>query len=472
MLTSIVPGTNSHNATGPESNTTQQPSKFNLIKEIHSSKSTSFPGSGAGRDRNPASKSGTFHGRKFTENKTPLYSSTGTSGGGGGILTLGTGSQSQTVDGPPQTSSRIRGKKANSNLQDLDKLLDHDAIALLNMRKDLSLTQENEVQKARSVLLVLQKESDSLQILNQQKVSELQKFHDQKIVLLNLIKRQEENSQNFQTQLTLLQEDLQEVSENITAEVHTNQMMCFMIKRLENEILDCKSTSHFWTQQLQQTRAEYNGLESTLRLSRHELMNEEKEVEILGKTVRGRNEQRIVKMNELQSLVLEGETSVMKIRNTMKGSIDVSLSVFVSPISHLISSQGSTRKTDDFQAFETSPKLEIPKTQEDPENLSHPEFELTKEQVPFSPSLDHSLTLLFFLFVDLPFSLHIRSMRSSRDTTLVILSLRNSTRFKVISTLRSKNKNKRKLILKIFSRNQIRNFNSLPPIDRSIRRST
>jgi chromosome segregation ATPase len=300
MLTSIVPS-----GGNPE---THQSQKNGFLS---SSKSNPLPGN---KSRNPATKSGTFHGRKFIESDS---------------------NQNQNNEAAA-TSSRTRGKKMNSSLHDLDKLLDNDAVALLNMRKDLSLAQENEIDKARISLLSIQKEYDSLKNSNQLKEHELLKYIDERKTLLTLLQTYQSSIGSYQTTIEILTDDISEVKENILAENRTKNMLSYMISRLEEEILDCKSKSHYWSQQLQQIKAELNGIDGTLRLSRHELTNDEKEVEQLSKTVKGRTEQRIQKMNELQSLVMEGEASVVKIRNTWKGgggSFDVSPSLppFCSP---------------------------------------------------------------------------------------------------------------------------------------------
>jgi chromosome segregation ATPase len=308
MFTPIAPNDSSSTShpLPPSTSSKFQFSKDKETSKANQSQSQSRPVPGS--HRNPSSKPGTFHGRKFIE--------TGSNGITGGEKLI----ESSTTG---ELSSRAKGKKMNSNLNDLDKLLDNDAVALLNMRKELSQAQEQEVEKARNSLLSLQKECDSLKIFNLQKEHEIAKYEDQKIVLVGLVKTQLENSGRHTNKIEQLNEDIAVVEDNIAAENRTKNVLIFMIKRLETEIIDCKSKSHYWTQQLQQAKAELSGIDGTLRLSKHELSSDERQVELLSKTVKGRTEQRLQKMNELQSLVVEGEASVLKIQQTFKGSLDV-----------------------------------------------------------------------------------------------------------------------------------------------------
>lgn len=328
----------------PETMSTNQQKNGHLM----SSKSTPIPGN---KGRNPATKSGTFHGRKFitTDHNTNPHENDNSN----------TNNNTNGNDNEPIISSRTRGKKFNSSLQDLDKLLDNDAVALLNMRKDLTLAQENEINKARVNLLNIQKEFDFLKNSNQNKESQLLKYIDEKKSLLLLLQTYQASIGNYQLTIENLNEDINEVKDNILAENRTREMLNYMIARLEEEILDCKSKSHYWSQQLQQIKAELNGIDGTLRLSKHELINDEKEVEVLSKTVKGRTEQRLQKMNELQSLVMEGEASVIKIKNTWKGggSFDVSVDLSLSRSDSVPLLNNSFREVQELLMIHTLLKL-------------------------------------------------------------------------------------------------------------------
>jgi len=280
-MTSIVPGGGS---------TRQQPSsKFQLSKSsISKSKFTLGI-------RNPATKPGTFKGRKFVESE---------------------GSQSAELD------SRARGKKMNSNIDDLDKLLENDAAALLNMKKEINQAQSAEMEKARTALAALQKEYDGIRTANVVKERELADVLDSKKVLEGFMVTQEENMSSHNRAIAGIESDLDAVEDSIQAEARTRSMLTYLSNRLEQDIMDCKAQSHVLTQQLNQAKAEYTGLESTLRLSKHELAAEERHVEVLTKTVKSRTDQRQQKMQELQSMVMEGKQSVERVRQSLHSTLD------------------------------------------------------------------------------------------------------------------------------------------------------
>lgn len=121
----------------PSEPTTSKPSKFNVNKDALLSKSENnnilqIPGKGP-----PFSK-----GRKVVDTSNSNKSES-----------------MKISDKDDVTSSKtsVRGKKQVSNEEELDKLLENDAGALLNMRKDILVTQAKELEKARAYLATFQK---------------------------------------------------------------------------------------------------------------------------------------------------------------------------------------------------------------------------------------------------------------------------------------------------------------------------
>ena len=255
--------------------------------------------------RNPASKSGTFKGRKFVE-------------------------VSHSASADLDIGGSKRNRKPNVDVSDLDKLLENDAAALQNMRKEIKNAQLAEMENARANLAVIRKEYDTLSTYNAKHAHQIAELRDKKIVLEGLVESQHQCGEKYQKIINTLTEELREVEENIEAEERTKGVMAFMRNRLDAEIMDCKVKSHALTATLTQLKSEYNGLESTLRLSKLELSGEEKHVDALQKTVRSRTEQRQAKMQELQSMVQEGECSIARVRMSMEGSLEVCMYVYTS----------------------------------------------------------------------------------------------------------------------------------------------
>jgi chromosome segregation ATPase len=274
-LTSIVPG---GNPPGPPQNGMNK---------------MTMPGS-----RNPASKSGTFKGRKFVE--------------------VNHSASAEDVN------SGKRGRKPNVDVNDLDKMLENDAAALQNMRKDIQKAQEAEMGKCRTNLSAMRKEYDTLCTTNTKYAHDIAELRDTKIILDGLVEGQQQSREKYLAIINDINDELKDVEDNIEAESRTKDMMSFVSNRLDAEIMDCKVKSHALTAAYTQLKSEYSGLESTLRLSRLELSGEERRVESLIKTVKDRSQQRQAKMSELQSMVMEGEDSITRVKMSMRATLDVS----------------------------------------------------------------------------------------------------------------------------------------------------
>jgi chromosome segregation ATPase len=214
-------------------------------------------------------------------------------------------------------STRARGRKQNANADDVDKLLENDAAALLNMRKDIQIAQEKEMVKARAYLASLQKENNVLKISNDAQSKQYAELVDTQATLEAYIKEGEGNAGACYRIIDGIKDNLKEVEGEMEAEGRTRDMMAFMRHRLEQEIFSIKSATHELSQQLEQVRSEYAGVETAVRITRVELAAEEKHVETLHKAVRERTEQRVVKMQQLQNLVNDGENSVARAQDNV-----------------------------------------------------------------------------------------------------------------------------------------------------------
>ena len=214
-------------------------------------------------------------------------------------------------------STRARGRKQNANTDDVDKLLENDAAALLNMRKDIQIAQEKEMAKARANLASLQKENNVLKISNDAQSKQYAELVDTQATLESYIKEGEGNAGACYRIIDGIQDNLKEVEADMEAEGRTRDMMGFMRHRLEQEISTIKSTTHVLNQQLEQVRSEFFGVDTAIRITRVELAAEEKHVETLHKAVRERTEQRLVKMQQLQNLVNDGENSVARAQDNV-----------------------------------------------------------------------------------------------------------------------------------------------------------
>lgn len=212
---------------------------------------------------------------------------------------------------------KTRIKKISTNPEDIERLLENDADALLNMKKDIGVAQNNELEKAKLALASIQKEYDALKIQNDIKERELANISDHRITLRGLEVALDDTRDSYRSKIKLLNDQLADVQENMDAENRTRNEMSYMIHRIEEEINQCKMQAHALNHQLDFVKGEFSNVDSTLRLSRQELIEEELKVQELAKTVQSRSEQRQTKIQELQSVILEGEMSILKVQESM-----------------------------------------------------------------------------------------------------------------------------------------------------------
>ena len=217
----------------------------------------------------------------------------------------------------PEASTRSRGRKQNANADDVDKLLENDAAALQNMRKDIQIAQQKEMDKARTYLSALQKESNELKISNDAKSKQYAELVDTHTTLDAYIKEGAGNAGACYRIIDGINDNLKDVEENMEAEGRTREMMGFMRHRLEQEIFTIKSATHDLNQQLEQVRSEFANVDSAVRITRVELAAEEKHVDTLHKAVKERSDQRVLKMQQLQALVNDGENSMERAQESM-----------------------------------------------------------------------------------------------------------------------------------------------------------
>jgi len=81
-------------------------------------------------------------------------------GGGGRKLIASTKDSKVTKNKIPGEDQPVRQKRVNTNMDDLDRLLEKDAIELLNMKKDISAAQKAEIDRALKSLNDKKKEYD------------------------------------------------------------------------------------------------------------------------------------------------------------------------------------------------------------------------------------------------------------------------------------------------------------------------
>ena len=191
-----------------------------------------------------------------------------------------------------------------TDIDDLQKILDRDADAIVNMKRDITTAQKGEVEKAKLKLLKCQKEYDAKKIENKRKQLKLNELLDKQKELERLQSVRNAESSQKQSVVQTLKRNISVIEEKLAADKRTFGVMALMNARLQSETEQLRSESQLLSQQLDIKKTELLGLNSTIRSSKQELMEEEKKYEDLVKLVKSRAQQRMEKMSQLQSIML------------------------------------------------------------------------------------------------------------------------------------------------------------------------
>ena len=218
-------------------------------------------------------------------------------------------------------------KKNNTSLDELDRMLENDAFALMGMQKELELSQQAEVEKSNNLLKDLKKEFDTLKIDNELKEKILLSNQDAYRTLCGVIHAGNSTSSGAQEVIKDLNSQLEVASENLHAEQNTNASLSLITNRLESEISKCQLEIHQTNFSLDHVKHDLKAKEVTLRISKQEYAEQQKQFDTLMKALKSRRGERKSKLNQLQSIILNGETSVARIQNSMMEASQVNITL-------------------------------------------------------------------------------------------------------------------------------------------------
>ena len=206
-------------------------------------------------------------------------------------------------------SPRSKGKQPGSrNVDDLERLLEEDTMALDNMRREINEAQKNEIEKFRHALAELKREHDTIRTSNDVKEKSLIEKTARIRSLTGVRDASESTGVTAQKVRDNLKKAFSDVMDNLAAENRSIDMQTLMTYRLDEEIHKVKSEQADVLYGIEQTKHELTNGESSLRLSKHELLEQEKLMESLTSTMKMRREKRTGKLQLLQSIVLEEST--------------------------------------------------------------------------------------------------------------------------------------------------------------------
>jgi chromosome segregation ATPase len=205
----------------------------------------------------------------------------------------------------------------NASVDELDKMLEDDALALLNIKKEISAAQEEELEKIRMSVLMIKKEHDSHYVSNNSKEKQLQDLLDKYNALVGIDKSTSITQTGAKTQMNDLTEQTSVVLEDLAAEQRTIKMQNLMIKRLEEEIGKCRIDIAKSTSTLDHAKHDLSLAENNLQVNRQSLLEQEQALEKITNTLKTRKDQRENKIHMLHALSVEGEQSVAKLQQSL-----------------------------------------------------------------------------------------------------------------------------------------------------------
>ena len=214
----------------------------------------------------------------------------------------------------PEPAKQKR-KKGPASMDDLERMLQNDHVALLCMKKDIGDAQQEEIKKAKKELLKLQNEYDELSLNNNNKEKQLKNTKDSIAQLAELANVALDSTVAVQGESNNIQSQLNKVNTNLEAEQRTLKMLTLISKRLQNEITECRVGTTAVEFDLDLKKHENVATNSTLLLSRQELAVQEKQAADLAATVKARRDERMAKMKQLKGIVNDGQSSVEFVKN-------------------------------------------------------------------------------------------------------------------------------------------------------------
>jgi hypothetical protein len=190
-----------------------------------------------------------------------------------------------------------------SDIDELQKVLDRDADAILNIKRDITIVQQVELRKAYDLLLKHQRDYDAAKISNRMKEHQLADLLDKEKELKRISRSRGDSGSELQSTVDTLQKSISVAEEKLAADKRARSVLMTISNRLEAEIEELRSKSQQVSQTLDIKRTELHGLTTTVRSSRQELLEEERKLADLVKMMKTRASQRVEKMSQLQSLV-------------------------------------------------------------------------------------------------------------------------------------------------------------------------
>jgi len=265
---------------------------------------------------------GTYGGRKFVS--SPDIKKISTRPKSSPMRLMSAQQQESVHDRSVDTASIARPRTRQANIDELERVLDLDIITMQNARRDINDAQKNELDKSMKLLTELKKESNALFASNEMKERELANLHVdikcQEAKLASFIS----TDNNSRIKIKNFNEQHSRVLEKIAAEQRTRKMLNHIFNRNTKEIEQFRLDFQTLTANRESTEQEMRSVEEQNRLNRQDLLGEEKLLETFNRTRKVRTEERQLKIQQMKSIILDGELSVSRMNNSLYEQTGVS----------------------------------------------------------------------------------------------------------------------------------------------------
>lgn len=254
------------------------------------------------------------------------FSATAQPTAGAKIGKFGKHSGRRLVTSAPSSQQQQKSEKAqnkaklalgNASIEEIDKILEEDALALLNIKKEIGTAQTEELHKIQDALFSTKKEYDNIVVSNSAKERELQKLRDQWAALTGVDRATTATLKEAKTNMNDLTEQTAQVLDDLAAEQRTIKMQTLMIKRLDEEIGKCRVDTSKAMIAVEAAKHDLGLAENSMQVNRQYLLEQESQLEKLQQTLKMRKDQRDSKITMLHQLSIDGENSVTKLQTSL-----------------------------------------------------------------------------------------------------------------------------------------------------------
>lgn len=236
------------------------------------------------------------------------------------VASAPSGQQQQQQQQSERAQAKSKVALGNASIEEIDKILEDDALALLNIKKEIATAQSDELTKIQDALLTTKREYDSIVVKNATKERELDALRIQLQSLAGVDKATNVTQKEVKSDMRELTDQTSQVLDDLAAEQRTIKMQSLMIKRLDEEIGKCRVDTSKAMINVENSKHDLQLAENSMQVNRQYLLEQEVQLEKLQQTLKQRKDQRDSKIHMLHNLSVEGEMSIAKLQTSLMES--------------------------------------------------------------------------------------------------------------------------------------------------------